>query len=94
MRGILLVILADSSYYHGKQLEQAAKHLKEENRKGEGVTMCEIVQSIRNEGRAEVALMLVKDGRMSLAEASDILGIPISEVTKLGREKYPNFPTS
>ena len=54
--------------------------------------MDEIVQNIRNEGiaegKAEVALMLVKDGRISLAEASDILGVPISEVTRLGREMH------
>ena len=95
-----------SAVLKDNQFEQAAKQLKEENRKGEGVTMCEIVQSIRNEGRAEgkaegkavgraeVALMMVKDGLLSLAKASNILGIPISEVTRLGREMYPDFPTS
>lgn len=54
--------------------------------------MDEIVQNILNEGRAEgkaeVALMLIKDGRISLAEASDILGIPISEVERLRREMH------
>ena len=59
--------------------------------------MDEIVQSIRNEGiaegKAEVALMMVNSGRISLAEASEILGIPISEVTRLGREMYSDFPT-
>ena len=54
--------------------------------------MDEIVQSIRNEGiaegKAEVALMMVNSGRISLAEASEILGIPISEVERLRREMH------
>ena len=71
----------DANDMNFELMAERTRYLKENP---EGVSpMCKVIEDMRKEERAEVALRMLNDGILALEKIAEYVGLPLDEVKKL-----------